>query len=132
MEIKGINETKNPVFDRKEIQAVIVSDVSPSNKETLALLSKKFSVPEDSIKIKGIYGEFGTKSFKLKANIYKSKQDREKIERKTKKEIESEKKQAEETKKAAEEEKKTEEATKETTEEKPEEAAKPETEEKTE
>jgi ribosomal protein S24E len=95
MEIKDIHEIKNLVFDRKELQAIIISENSPSNKEVITLLSKKLSVPEEGIKLKGIYGKFGSKEFKIKANIYKSKEDKNKIERKTKKEVEGEKKEAE-------------------------------------
>jgi ribosomal protein S24E len=100
MELKDINETKNLVFDRKELQATIHSEIAPSNKEVITLLSKKLSVPEEGIKLKGIYGEFGAKEFKIKANIYKSGEDKNKIERKTKKEVEGEKKEAEAAKEA--------------------------------
>jgi ribosomal protein S24E len=112
MELKDIHETKNLVFDRKEIQGTIMSESAPTNKEAEALLSKKLSIPEDAIKIRGIYGKFGTKEFHVKANVYKSKEDRNKIERKAKKEIETEKKEAESAKNAAEEEKKAEEKAK--------------------
>ncbi len=105
MEIKDIHETKNLVFDRKELHAKIISETSPSNKEVITFLSKKLSVPEEGIKIKGIYGEFGSNEFKIKANIYKSKEDRNKIERKTKKEVGNEKKEFEEAKKVKAEEK---------------------------
>jgi len=98
MEIKHINEKKNLVFDRKEIEAKIISEISPSNKEVLTAIAKKLSVPEEAIKIRGIYGEFGSKEFDVQANVYKSKADKEKVERKTKKEIETEKAEADEAK----------------------------------
>jgi len=98
MEIKHINEKKNLVFDRKEIEAKIISEISPSNKEVLTAIAKKLSVPEEAIKIRGIYGEFGSKEFEVQANVYKSKADKEKVERKTKKEIEIEQKAADEAK----------------------------------
>jgi ribosomal protein S24E len=104
MELKDIHEKKNLVFDRKEFEGKIISEITPSNKEVLTLLSKKLSLPEDAIKIKGIYGEFGSKEFKVKANLYKSKEDKNKIERKTKKEIENEKKERESSKNAEEKE----------------------------
>jgi len=105
MEIKDIHETKNLVFDRKELDAKIISEIAPSNKDVITFLSKKLSVPEEGIKLKGIYGTFGSKEFKIKANIYKSKEDRNKVERKTKKEVENEKKEAEAAKVAKEEKK---------------------------
>jgi ribosomal protein S24E len=94
MEIIDIHETKNLVFNRKEIIAKVLAEITPSNKEVLTALSKKLSVPEEAIKIKGIYGEFGSKEFDVQANVYKSKADKEKIERKTKKEVETEKAEA--------------------------------------
>lgn len=112
MEIKDIKETKNLVFERKEVEVIITSESNPKNKDVAELLAKKFSVPENAIKIKGIYGKFGVKEFQIKANIYKSKEEKDKIERKTKKEIEQEKKEAEAAKKAAQEAKKAKEAEK--------------------
>jgi ribosomal protein S24E len=100
MELKNIHETKNLVFDRKEIEAEIHSEITPNNKEVIIFLAKKLSVPEDAIKLNGIYGEFGSKEFKIKANVYKSKEEKNKIERKTKKEVEGEKKEAESIKEA--------------------------------
>lgn len=108
MEIKNIHEIKNNVFDRKELKAIIVCEITPSNKEVIEFLSKKLSVPEEGIKLNGIYGGFGSKEFKIEANIYQSKEERNKIERKTKKEVEKEKAEAEavkEAKKAAKEKK---------------------------
>lgn len=92
MEIKDIHETKNLVFDRKELTAKIISEIAPSNNDVIAHLSKKLGVPEEAIKIRGIYGEFGSKEFKIKANIYPSKEHRNKVERKTRKERDAEKK----------------------------------------
>ncbi len=106
MEIKDIKETKNLVFERREIEAKIHSESTPTNKDVATALAKKLSSSEDAIKIKGIYGKFGVKEFQVKANIYKSKEEKNKIERKTKKEIETEKKELEEAKKAAKEAKK--------------------------
>jgi ribosomal protein S24E len=106
MEIKEIKETKNLVFERKEIQATAFAESAPTKKDVATALAKKISVPEDAIKIKGIYGKFGAKEFRIEANIYKSKEEKNKIERKTKKEIEEEKKEAEAAKKAVQEAKK--------------------------
>ena len=88
-------EKENPLFNRKEIQAEIESDTSPKKTDVLKLLCEKFSVSDGNIKIKGIHGKFGSKSFKITANIYVSKEDKEKTEHKTKKEIEAEKKELE-------------------------------------
>lgn len=98
MEIKDVHEIRNLVFDRKEIEAKLISETSPSNNEVITFLSEKFSAPEDAIKLNGIHGRFGSREFKIKANIYKSKEEKGKVEGKTK----TEKKEAEAEKKATE------------------------------
>ena len=122
MKIKSKNEIKNPVFDRRELQLVVESEVSPNSKEMIILIAKEFSVPEDAVKLKGIYGSFGSREFKVGANVYPSKEAKDDTERRTKKEMENEKKEAEALKKAEEEKKKAEEEAKKVEEEKKEEA----------
>ena len=121
MKIKSKNEIKNPVFDRRELQLVVESEVSPSSKEMITLIAKEFSAPEDAVKLKGIYGSFGSREFKVGANVYPSKEAKDDIERRTKKEIENEKKEIEALRKEKEEKKKEEEEAKKVEEEKKEE-----------
>ena len=102
---KIIQEKENPLFDRKEIEFEISSEIAPSKTEIEKLAYEKLSAPEGSIKVKQILGGFGSKDFKIVANVYKSKEDLEKTEFKSKKEKEAEAKQKEEAKKKAEEEK---------------------------
>jgi ribosomal protein S24E len=92
MKIISIKEKENKLFNRKEIIAVVEAETVPKTTEALGEIAKKFSVEEDAVKINGVYGKFGMKSFEIKANVYHSKQDKDKTERKTKKEIEIEKK----------------------------------------
>ena len=89
---KIIKEKENSLFKRKEIQASVDADSTPSHLEVLNFISEKFSCPKENIKIKGILGGFGTQTFKLIINIYKSKQDKDAVELKKKREIENEKK----------------------------------------
>lgn len=91
MDIKITEEKENALFNRKEIKGFINSEVVPSRTETSKILSEKFKVPWENIKIKKIIGKFGSKTFSVEANIYSSKQDKDSIELKKKKEIESEK-----------------------------------------
>ena len=86
MTLKIIEEKNNPLFGRKEIKAVIESEKTPSRVQILELLSKKFSASPETIKIRGIKGSFGVKSFNIEANIYQSKEEKEMIELKKKKE----------------------------------------------
>lgn len=92
MELKITEEKENALFNRKEIKGFIDSEVVPSRIETSKILSEKFKVPWENIKIKKIVGKFGSKTFSVEANIYSSKQDKDSIELKKKKETESEKK----------------------------------------
>ena len=105
MEFKIITDIENPLFNRREIQGEIKTDVTPSREEVRKLISKKFNADEDAIKIKTIEGKFGSTEFVIVANIYKSKKEMDKVELKKKKDIESEKKK-EEARKAQEEAKK--------------------------
>jgi len=92
MELKITEEKENALFNRKEIKGFIDAEVVPSRTETSKILSEKFKVPWENIKIKKIVGKFGSKTFSVEANIYSSKQDKDSIELKKKKEKESEKK----------------------------------------
>lgn len=86
MELKIIQEKENLLFKRKEIQGSVESEVTPSRANIKELISKKFSTSDDSIKIKKILGKFGSKTFIIGANVYSSKEDKERIEPESKKE----------------------------------------------
>lgn len=88
MELNILKQKENPLFNRKEIIATVESRIAPSRESILKLLEKKFSVQEEAIKIKSILGRFGSYQFKITANIYSSKEDKNKIEIKKKKESE--------------------------------------------
>lgn len=92
MDFKILEEKENPLFNRKEIKIKINVETSPNYKETEEIIAKDFKVPADAVKIKTLKGKFGSRNFTASANVYKSKSDKDKIERKTKKETESEKK----------------------------------------
>lgn len=85
-ELKILEEKENALFNRKEIKGSIESEIVPSRAETIEILSKKFKVPLENIKIKKIIGKFGSKTFSIEANIYSSEQDKDSIELKKKKE----------------------------------------------
>jgi len=88
MELKIINETENPLFNRKEIQLSLKADTTPSREEVVKIISEKFSIPAGNIKIKKISGKFGSKVFTVIANLYASEEKKDKIESKKKKESE--------------------------------------------
>jgi len=86
MTLKILEEKHNQLFRRKEIIASLDSEITPSRSHILELLSKKFETPKENIKIKGIRGNFGIKNFSIEANIYHSKEEKEMVELKKKKE----------------------------------------------
>ncbi len=86
MELKILNEKHNALFGRKEIIAQINSEITPNRLQILDLISKKFTCPIDHIKIAGIRGGFGVKSFTVEASIYGSLGEKDAVELKKKKE----------------------------------------------
>ena len=80
MEFKTISDIENPLFNRREVEGEIHTEVSPSRQEVAKLLSDKFSVPVENIKIRTIMGKFGSQVFIINTNIYKSKEERNKVE----------------------------------------------------
>jgi len=93
-----ISEKENKLFSRKEIEAEVGAEVTPRLVEMNKLLSEKFSVLPENIRIKKIAGKFGSKTFAISANIYNSKEDLKKTEVFSKKEIEKMKQKVEKVK----------------------------------
>ncbi|MDO8467590.1 MAG: hypothetical protein Q7S56_01420 [Nanoarchaeota archaeon] len=96
--LKVSEEKESLIFPRKEIKVMISAEVTPSYSVVKSDLAKKFSVPEENIRIKKVEGRFGAREFNVTAFIYKTKSDLDKIEVKTKQEKEAEKKATEEMK----------------------------------
>ncbi len=103
METKIIEEKQNPLFNRKEVVLEVKAEITPSFADAEKIISEKFSAQPEVFKIKGIRGSFGSKVFKISANIYPSEQEKDDTETKTKQEKEAEKKAVEEEAKPAEE-----------------------------
>jgi ribosomal protein S24E len=91
MELIITKEKENKLFNRKEIRGSAESDATPSRQDIAKLLAEKFSVPPENIKIKKITGKFGSRIFDIEANIYSSKQEKDSIELKKKKDTKNEK-----------------------------------------
>ena len=95
-EIIDIKETENPLFNRKEVVAIVKSEATPSKTKVEEALLGKLKVEKDVLKVKKIAGSFGTQEFEVSADVYKTAEDKTKYEVKTKQEKEAEKKAAEE------------------------------------
>ncbi len=92
--MKILAQRENPLFNRKEIEIVIETNIAPKISETEEFIAKEFSTSNENVKVKKVKGRFGSTNFTITANIYHSKEDKDKIEPKSKKE----KKKAEEDK----------------------------------
>jgi ribosomal protein S24E len=84
-DLKIIKQRENPLFNRKEIEVSIEANVAPKMREAEEFIAKEFSSHTDNVKIKKIKGRFGSNRFIITASIYNSKEDKEKIEPKSKK-----------------------------------------------
>lgn len=82
---KVTEKKENPLFNRKEIFFEGQADITPSRLEISKFISKKFSTLIENIKIKGIHGKFGSKTFSGSVFIYNSEEDKNRVEIKKKK-----------------------------------------------
>jgi len=83
-EAQIIQQRENPLFNRKEIKIIIQANSNPSFVDAENIVSRLFKSPSENIKILKIDGKFGRDSFLITSNIYKSKENKDKIERKPK------------------------------------------------
>jgi ribosomal protein S24E len=112
MKINNVEENRNDLFSRNEVKIRVENEIIPSNSEAKEVVSKKFSCDEDLVRVNKIEGKFGTHFFYIYADIYDSKEEFQRVVKKTKQEIEAEKKAEEEKLKAEAEAKAQEEAAK--------------------
>ena len=84
---KILTEKENPLFKRREITTSVEAEITPSRADAEKLISKEFSTQPENIKIKKISGKFGSKTFTITIHVYNSKQDKDNIEPKSKKDL---------------------------------------------
>lgn len=85
MKTQKLTEKFNPLFGRKEVTIEIENALVPSYSELNEILSKEYSADKGSIKIIKVHTRFGVQKFIVQANVYNSKEEKEKIEVKSKK-----------------------------------------------
>lgn len=91
-----LEEKHNPLFKRKEVILEVVHDSVPSQLQAEEIVSKKFNCNHSLVRIRKIDSRFGSNNFSIIADIYDSKDEFDRIVKKTKQEIEAEKKAEEE------------------------------------
>ncbi len=77
---KILEQRKNPILKRKEFVISLDSSSAPKIQEAETFLSEQLASQSDNIKIKKIKGSFGSGNFVISANVYDSKEDKEKVE----------------------------------------------------
>jgi ribosomal protein S24E len=95
MEIKITNEQQNPLFNRKEVFGTVNASSSPTKDEVAKELASKFKVETTALRVLDVKGKYGSQEFTVRANIYPTQEERNKVEKLTKKEKEAEAKAAE-------------------------------------
>ena len=83
MEIK--TDTRNDIFKRNEIMAVVEAEKNPTFDEAKKMMVEKTGKPEEAIDVYGVKGRFGSNQFKIEGYVYDSKEDLEKAIQKTQK-----------------------------------------------
>jgi ribosomal protein S24E len=91
-----LENTRNELFKRNEIVALVESEKNPDFSEMKKQISEQTKKPEENIDVHNIKGGFGSKNFKINAEVYDSKEDLEKNKVKTKKQRDAEAKGVEE------------------------------------
>jgi len=76
MNIKIIKKIERPLLERTELQGEMHFDgATPKRTELQKSLAAALKAPEDAVAVRRIYTNFGTRSAKFTANIYKTKED---------------------------------------------------------
>lgn len=96
--MKILEDKSNDLLKRREVKIIVEESSNPSMDKARKIVAEEFKAAEEGILIKKIKGKFGRKTFLIVANIYKSNEDKKKIEPQTKKELEEEKKENKEEK----------------------------------
>lgn len=77
-------EKENFLLKRKEIIGNLEAAKTPSFEEAKEEVSKATKADKELIVIKKVDGDYGSKTFSVKAFVYSSKEDKEKTEKKPK------------------------------------------------
>jgi ribosomal protein S24E len=77
---KILQDKENALLNRREIKLIIESEKNPTYKEAKKIIAEDFKAQEENISIKLVKGKFGRNTFLLSANIYKTVEDKNKIE----------------------------------------------------
>jgi ribosomal protein S24E len=85
--MKIIEDKQNDLLNRREIKMVVEASKNPSFPDALKLISEHFKTSEELVEVYEIKGKFGRDTFLISASIYKTKEDKNKTEKKKKKAV---------------------------------------------
>jgi len=86
------SKVRNEFFKRLELNTEIENEKNPLFDEVAEIISKEEKKDKELVVVKSVKGKFGSNKFNIKANVYDSKEDKERFEPKSKKEEVIEKK----------------------------------------
>jgi len=72
MQVK--KDIKNDLLQRREVQVSIDLEKTPSFAEAGKLVSEQFKSGEEQIMVENVKGNYGSKTFLIKASIYQTKE----------------------------------------------------------
>ena len=82
--MKILNDNENMLLKRKEFDIIYESEASPEIGKLSQEVSEFLKAPLENVVIKEAYGNFGSKSYAVKAFVYSDAKHRELIEPKPK------------------------------------------------
>ncbi len=85
--MKTVQNKDNLLFNRKEIKVIVDAEKNPSFPEAEKIISEEFKTSPGTVYVKGIKGKFGRNTFLIRANIYKTQEDKERTEPDSKKRV---------------------------------------------
>jgi len=78
--MEKVQEKNNPMFNRKEVTLNLTEvNFPPKKDEAAKIVAEKLSVPEEAVHIEKIAGKFGTNDFIITAEIYSSKEEKDRV-----------------------------------------------------
>lgn len=83
--METIEEKENNVLNRKEVKVIVEAPKSPGFDEAVSVICERFKCEKDNVAVKSIKGKFGRNTFLISSFIYKTKEDKERTEPKSKK-----------------------------------------------
>jgi len=82
--MKILEDKNNSLLSRREIKIIVEASKNPSFPEVIKMIAEHFKAQEELIEAKGIKGKFGRNTFLISAFIYKTKEEKDKLEKKKK------------------------------------------------